>query len=90
MPDTFTLIGWILTIVFGITSLIQFLDDRARRRNIVALKATMDSMIRFSESALIENEQTPNPDKLEQTIIALRHMSLAAQDSLDTMLPRRR
>jgi hypothetical protein len=88
MPDVWTLIGWILTVVFGITSLIQFLEDRARSRNLMALRATIDSMVELSIDALRENREKPNPDKMLQTIHALFVMSRGLMESLGTMLPR--
>jgi hypothetical protein len=88
MPDIFTLIGWILTIVFGITSLIQFLEERARRRNIMALRETILSMTELSVETLGQEEATHNPERLKQTIIALYHMSRAAKGALNTLLPR--
>ena len=52
MPDTWTLIGWVLTIVFGITSIVQFVEDRAMRRNVRAAKAIVDSISDTCNEAL--------------------------------------
>ena len=79
-------IGLGLTIVFGITSLLQYLDQRAKRPNLVAIRGQLDAICSLCDDA-IKSEDITSTEAGRMFVKSIVRMSMGARHSLDTLLP---
>lgn len=82
-----TAISIILTVVFGTISLLQYLNHRAERPSIKAVKGALETMSARCKSARDKNIAT-SPERVDEFINSIEDQVLSAKRALDTLLPR--